>query len=278
MKPSIQQRLHVQVLGQGPETLIFAHGFGANQQAWRHQAAAFQDRYRIVLFDHMGCGQSDVNAYSPQRYSSLHDYAADVLELCEALKLSRCTYVGHSFGGMIGVLAALKEPDRFRRLVLVGASPRYLNDPAEDYFGGSEQPQVDALYAAVSTQFPAWVDGFASASIPGRPELIAELSRSLQSMRPDIALSMLRTIFQSDHRADLPQLKVPALVVQTEEDFVVPEAVARHLVRRIPQAQWAPLEGVVGHHPHLTAPKQLNNAIKTWLGNTGAFPPPGTSQ
>jgi sigma-B regulation protein RsbQ len=278
MHSSVQQRHHVRVLGQGPETLIFAHGFGANQQAWRNQIAAFQDRYRIVLFDHMGCGQSDVNAYSPQRYGSLHDYAADVLELCAALQLSHCTYVGHSFGGMVGVLAALKEPDRFRRLVLVGASPRYLNDPAEDYFGGSEQPQVDALYAAVATQFPAWVDGFANASIPGRPELVAELSRSLQAMRPDIALSMLRTIFQSDHRAELGRLKVPTLVVQTEEDFVVPEAVARNLVRRIPQAQWALLEGVVGHHPHLTAPRLLNKTLEDWIGNASAFPPPGTSQ
>ncbi|WP_225414226.1 alpha/beta fold hydrolase [Stigmatella hybrida] len=265
MKPSIQQRNHVHVLGQGPETLIFAHGFGANQQAWRHQVAAFQDRYRIVLFDHVGSGQSDVHAYNPQRHNSLHGYAEDALELCEALKLSRCTWVGHSFGGMVGVLAATKAPHRFQRLILVGVSPRYLNDPAEDYFGGFEQPQLDALYAAVSSQFPAWASGFASASIPGRPELIAELLRSLQAMRPDLALSMLRTVFQSDHRADLPRLKVPTLAVQTAEDFAVPPAVTRYVAHHIPYAEPAPLEDEVGHHPHLSAPEKLNRVIETYL-------------
>ncbi|MDC0708299.1 alpha/beta hydrolase [Stigmatella sp. ncwal1] len=267
MNQSIQKRNHVHVTGKGQETLLFAHGFGANQNAWRHQVAAFQDRYRIVLFDHVGCGQSDVNAYNPQRYSSLHAYAADVLELCEELNLSGCTWVGHSFSGMVGVLAASKAPSRFRRLVLVGTSPRYLNDPTEDYYGGSEQPQLEAMYATVSSQYDAWASSFAAASIPGRPELVQEYSRGLHAMRPDIALSLIRTILQSDHRADLPQLKLPALVVQTAEDFVVPEAVARYLVRRLPHAHWAPLEEAVGHHPHLAAPAALNKLIDSYLSS-----------
>ncbi|ADO72745.1 alpha/beta fold hydrolase [Stigmatella aurantiaca] len=267
MNSSIQKRNHVHVLGRGQETLIFAHGFGAHQNVWRHQVAAFQDRYRIVLFDHVGCGQSDFNAYDPQRYSSLHTYAADVLELCEELNVSGCTWVGHSFSGMVGLLAASKAPSRFRRLVLVGASPRYLNDPAEDYFGGSEQPQLDAMYATLSSQFDAWVTSLATASIPGRPELIREFSRSLHAMRPDIALSLFRTILQSDHRAELSQLKLPALIVQTAEDFIVPEAVAKYMVRRLPHARWAPLEGVVGHNPHLTVPETLNKVIDAYLAS-----------
>lgn len=266
MNAAIQKRNHVQVLGQGRETLLFAHGFGADQGAWREQVAAFQERYRIVLFDHVGFGGSDLTAYAPECYQGLAEYAEDVLELCNALNVSSCTWVGHSLSGMVGVLASLMEPSRFQRLVLLNASPRYLNDPAKDYFGGFEQAQVDALYAAMESDFGAWAEGFSRLMHePSRPALAQDFLRTLSAMRPDIALATLRTVFQSDHRAVLPHVKVPALVIQSANDPAVPLGVSRYLAHHLPGSRWVGLDQAQGHHPHRSAPDAVNGAIDAFL-------------
>lgn len=269
MGQAIRSRNNVQVLGSGRDTLVFAHGFGSDQNAWRHQVAAFQDRYRIVLFDHVGCGGSDFNAYSPQRYRSLHAYAEDLLELCAELELTDCTLVGHSLSGMVGLLAAEADPRRFRRLVFVKASPRYLNDGATDYFGGFEQEDLDKLYAAMSSNFHAWANGFAPLAMrnPERPELAQEFARTLSAMRPDIALAIARISFQCDHREDLPRLKLPTLILQSGDDLAVPTTVGRYMFRRIPHAKLTSIEAR-GHLPHLSAPRAVNRALDTFLSAT----------
>jgi sigma-B regulation protein RsbQ len=262
----IWKRNNVTVLGKGPETLLFAHGFGSEQSAWRFQAEAFQDRYRIVLFDHVGCGKSDFNAYSSHRYRSLHRYAEDLLELCDELALTGCTLVGHSLSGMVGVLASAMDPGRFQRLVFVKASPRYLNDPEQDYAGGFEQAQIDALYASMSACFVSWASGFGAAAVgnPERPELAQEFIRSLSRMRPDIARSIARIIFQSDHRQALPHVRPPTLILQAGEDFAVPDSVAHYMARTIPQATLTPI-AARGHLPHLSAPQAVNQALEAFL-------------
>ena len=268
MKPSIQKRNHIQVLGQGRETLVFAHGFGANQRVWRHQVEAFQGRYRIVLFDHVGFGGSDLAAYSPQRYRGLAQYAEDVLELCEELNLSACTWVGHSMSGMVGVLASLMEPDCFQRLVLLNGSPRYLNDPSADYFGGFEQPQVNQLYAAMESNFGAWAEGFARMMHdPSRPELMQEYQHSLSAMRPDLALALARIVFQSDHRLALPRVKVPTLVLQSPQDAAVPMGVSRYLAHHLQGARWVELDEAQAHHPHLSAHGAVNQKLEAFLSS-----------
>jgi sigma-B regulation protein RsbQ len=266
MGQAIRKRNNVQVLGSGPETLVFAHGFGSEQSVWRHQVAEFQKRYRIILFDHVGCGGSDFNAYSPHRYGGLHSYAEDLLELCEELKLTDCVLVGHSLSGMVGLLAAVMEPRRFRQLVFVKASPRYLNDSDAGYRGGFEQSELDGLYAAMSANYPAWASGFAPLAMgnPERPELGQEFVRTLSAMRPDIALSIARIVFQSDHRMDLSRLKVPTLILQSGEDLAVPDGVGEYMARRIPLAKLCTLEAR-GHLPHLSAPEAVNRAIGSYL-------------
>jgi sigma-B regulation protein RsbQ len=264
MTSSILKRNNVHVVGTGPQTLIFAHGFGSEQGAWRHQVAAFQDRYRIILFDHVGCGHSDLEAYSPHRYRSIHGYTEDVLELCAELKLTEATLVGHSVSGMVGLLAALAEPKRFRRLVFIKASPRYLNDVG--YTGGFTQEQLDALYLSMSSNFYAWASGFAPLVMGNseRPELAQEFAATLSAMRPDIALSLARIIFQSDHRADLPRLTIPSLILQSGEDIAVPTEVGLYMARHIPQARLVSIDAR-GHHPHLSAPEAVNQALASYL-------------
>ncbi|MDC0711235.1 alpha/beta hydrolase [Stigmatella sp. ncwal1] len=271
MDSAIWKRNNVKVLGSGEQTLLFAHGFGSDQNSWRFQVEAFQDRYRIVLFDHVGCGRSDFNAYSSRRYRSLRSYAEDVLELCDALKITQCTLVGHSLSGMVGTLAAVMDPSRFRHLVFVKASPRYLNDPAQDYVGGFEQSQIDALYESMAACFVSWASGFAAAAMgnPERPELTQEFIRTLSSMRPDIARSVARIIFQSDHREELPRLRTPTLILQAGEDFAVPDSVAQYMARHIPKATLVSIPAR-GHLPHLSAPQAVNEALDAYLTSSAA--------
>jgi sigma-B regulation protein RsbQ len=265
MQTSVINRNNVNLKGLGNQTLIFAHGFGSDQTFWRHQVASFEANYRIVLFDHVGAGKSDFNAYSPHRYSSLHGYAKDLLEICAELKLTNCILIGHSVSCMIGLLAALIDPQRFSRLIFIGASPRYLNDG--DYIGGFEQSDLDALYAAMSANYYAWASGFFAPMLmgnPDRPELASEYARTLTAVRPDIAQALAQMIFQSDYRTELLRLTVPTLIIQASEDKAVPAEVGRYLAAKIPRSQLCNITAR-GHLPHLSAPDEVTKTIAAYL-------------
>jgi sigma-B regulation protein RsbQ len=258
------QRNNARIVGQGKRTVVFSHGFGSDQTAWRHQEADLAEDRRLVLFDHVGAGRSDLAAYSPRRYQTLRSYAADLLELLAELDLEEVDYVGHSMGGMIGLLAALDEPERFRKMVFISASPRYLND--DGYRGGFEQKDIDALYEAMTGNYHAWASGFAGVAMgnPDRPELAQEFASTLCAIRPDIALAVSRLIFQSDHRADLPSLRVPTLILQTNNDVAVPREVGEYLAGHIPGAELEVIDAQ-GHLPHLSAPAAVTAAIRAFL-------------
>ncbi len=264
MSSSILERNNVKILGSGSQTLILAHGFGSDQTAWRHQIAAFAPKYRIVVFDHVGAGKSDFTAYSPHRYSSLYSYAEDLLDLCAELKLNQCVLVGHSVSGMVSLLAALVEPQRFSQLIFISASPRYLND--EGYIGGFEQSDLDALYAAMSANYYAWASGFAPIAMgnPDKPELALEFANTLSAIRPDIAQAVARVIFQSDHRVELPRLTVPTTLLQASNDIAVPPEVGQYMTQKIPQSKLIPIPAT-GHLPHISAPDVVTHAIASCL-------------
>jgi sigma-B regulation protein RsbQ len=265
MATSIIQRNHVQVLGKGEKTIIFAHGFGSDQNAWQHQIAAFSANYQIVLFDHVGAGKSDFSAYSPIRYSSLYSYAEDLLDLCAELKLSNIILVGHSVSGMISLLAALVEPNCFSQLIFIGASPRYLNDVS--YHGGFEQSDLEQLYTAMSTNYYAWAIGFAPMLMAAsdQPELAQVYAKTLSAIRPDIAQAVARVIFQSDYRLELPRLSVPTFILQANNDVAVPPEVGQYMADKIPESTLINIPAQ-GHLPHISAPKVVNDAIAKCLG------------
>lgn len=266
MTSSILHRNCVTRLGQGEQTILFAHGFGSDQTAWRHQVAAFQDSYQIVLFDHVGAGKSDMSAYSPRRYSSIHSYAEDLLELCAELHLSEVILVGHSVSGMVGLLAALVDPSRFSQMIFLSASPRYVNDAETNYIGGFEQSDLDALYAAMSSNYYAWVSGFAPIAMgnPERPELALEFASTMSAIRPDIAQAVARVIFQSDHRAELPRLTVPTTILQSNNDIAVPKVVGQYLADKIPHSRLININ-TQGHFPHISAPAVVTQTLKECL-------------
>jgi len=244
--------------------MLFAHGFGCDQNMWRYVAPAFEDEYRVVLFDHVGAGRSDLAAYDRRKYSSLNGYAADILELCRELELHDVIFVGHSVSAMMGILAATAEPDRFQRLVLVGPSPRYLND--DGYVGGFAREDIDGLLESLESNYLGW-SGAMAPTIMGnldRPELGEELTNSFCRTDPAIAKHFARVTFLSDNRSDLGRVDIPTLVLQTREDVIAPIEVGEYVERALPQGQLVVLDAT-GHCPNLSAPEQTIAAIKTFL-------------
>ena len=247
----------------GP-VVLFAHGFGCDQNMWRYVVPHFTDSYRVVTFDHVGAGGSDPAAYDPERYSSLDGYADDVVRLCRELDLTDVVFVGHSVSSMIGVLAAATEPERFRALVLVGPSPRYVNDG--DYFGGFEAADIDGLLESLASNYLGWSAAMAPVIMgrPDRPELGAELTESFCRTDPRIAQQFARVTFLSDNRADLGRVDRPTLVLQCSNDAIAPLAVGRYVHEHVPDAEFVLLEAT-GHCPNLSAPDETAAAIKRFL-------------
>ena len=250
--------------GAGGPTLLFAHGFGCDQSMWRLVTPAFERDHRVVLFDHVGAGGSDLSAWSPTRYASLEGYARDVLAICEELDLRDVVFVGHSVSAMIGVLAAVREPDRFAGLVLVGPSPRYVDDPP--YRGGFEAADIEELLESLDSNYLGWSAAMAPAIVgnPDRPELGEELTNSFCRTDPSIARHFARVTFTSDNRDDLGRVDVPCLVLQSREDVIAPLEVGEFVHSRIPDSTLVVL-GATGHCPNLSAPGQVVAAIQDWL-------------
>src|SRR4051794_37510096 len=213
-------RNNVKSFGQGRQPMLFAHGFGCDQNMWRFVAPAFADDYRIVLFDYVGSGKSDLAAYDAKRYSTLDGYARDVLDVCHALELDDVIFVGHSVSSMIGVLAAIREPSVFSKLILVGPSPRYIND--SPYVGGFERKDIEALLDTMDKNYIGWANYMAPAIMKNtdRPELSAELTDSFCSTDPVIARRFAEATFLADNRSDLAKVDIPALVLQCSDDII----------------------------------------------------------
>jgi sigma-B regulation protein RsbQ len=261
----VVERNNVTLTGvSGAQPMLFAHGFGCDQNMWRHVAPAFEDDYRVILFDHVGAGGSDLSAYDPEKYASLDGYASDVLDICRELELHDVIFVGHSVSAMMGVLAAAQEPRRFARLVLAGPSPRYLDD--DGYVGGFAREDIDGLLASLESNYLGWSGAMAPVIVgnPDRPELGEELTNSFCRADPAIAQQFARVTFLSDNREDLKRVELPALVLQCREDVIAPVEVGEYVVRELPAAELVVLDAT-GHCPNLSAPEETIAAIKTFL-------------
>jgi sigma-B regulation protein RsbQ len=260
----ILKRNNVKVSGRGTRPIVFAHGFGCDQNMWRFVAPAFEDDYRVVLFDYVGSGKSDLRAYDPARYSALDGYARDVLDVVHALDLRDVVFVGHSVSSMVGVLAAQREPERFERLIMVGPSPRYIND--EGYVGGFERADIEGLLELMDKNYIGWASFLAPVIMKneGRPELTQELQESFCSTDPKIARRFAETTFFADNRADLPDVRVPSLIMQCAEDAIAPVEVGHYLYRTIPNSTLR-LMKATGHCPHVSHPEETIEAMKEYL-------------
>jgi sigma-B regulation protein RsbQ len=261
----VTARHHITVTGNpAGQAMVFAHGFGCDQHMWREVAPRFEDEYRVVLFDHVGAGRSDLSAFDPERYGSLRGYADDVLEIFHELDLHDVVFVGHSVSAMIGVLAAAAEPRLFARLVLVGPSPRYIDDVG--YTGGFSREDIDELLESLDSNYLGWSSAMAPVIVGNadRPALGEELTESFCRTDPAIAKHFARVTFLSDNRADLPRVHVPTLVLQCSDDVIAPVEVGQFVSRAMPDATLVMLDAT-GHCPNLSAPEQTAAAIASFL-------------
>jgi sigma-B regulation protein RsbQ len=262
----IIKRNNVTIRGAGEEAIMFAHGFGCDQNSWRHILPAFEKDYQVVSFDYVGAGKSDLSAYNSKRYALLDGYADDIIEVCSALSLNRVILVGHSVSCMVAVIAALKAPAIFRNLIFVSPSPYFFRDG--DYFGGLEKTDVDALFEMMDNNYLGWSSMLAPAIMgnPDRPELGEDLTNSFCSTDPTIAREFARAVFYSDNRKYLPQLRVNSLTLQCEQDMLAPLVIATYINDHTPGNSIINLKAT-GHCPHLSAPEEVVSSIRQYLEN-----------
>ena len=262
----VLERNNVRVTGTG-RPMLFVHGFGCDQNMWRLLAPHFAPSHRVVLLDLVGSGQSDLAAYDREKYGSLHGHARDMCEVIDALQLSDVVFVGHSVSAMIGLLANVTCPAVFRAQVMVGPSPSYINDG--EYVGGFERSDIEQLLETLEANYLGWSGNMAPAIMgaPDQPELAVELTNSFCRTDPGIARHFARVTFLSDHRAELPELRSPTLILQSSDDLIAPRAVGEYMHQHIPNSSLRIIDNV-GHCPHLSAPGASFQAIEAFLAET----------
>ena len=264
---SVLRRNNVHVVGDGPATMYFAHGFGCDQNMWRLFAPAYARRYRTVLFDLVGSGASELSAYDPAKYGTLGGYADDIVEIAREFGQGPGIFVGHSVSAMIGMLANLADPSLFAAQIMIGPSPCYINDG--DYVGGFTRKDIDSLLDALDSNYLGWASNMAPAIMGApHPELGVELTNSFCRTDPDIAKQFARVTFLSDLRPQLPRLRTPTLIVQCDDDLIAPRSVGEYMNRTLPHSTLAVVKNV-GHCPHLSAPSASTAAVDAFLASAG---------
>lgn len=264
---NIINRNNVRLSGAGSQTIVFAHGYGCDQAMWRKVSPFFEKDYQVVLFDYVGAGMSDLDAYDPERYANLAGYAKDVVDICEAFDLHNAILVGHSVSSMICLLAAREIPERISKLVMICPSARYLND-APDYVGGFERADIEGLLDMISRNQPGWASYLAGvvAKNPDQPELMQELEASFCAMDPPIARRFAEATFLADNRSDLDDFAKPCLLLQCQEDSVAPLVVGEYLHQHLQNSSFQKMKAT-GHCPHMSHPEETIALIENFLSN-----------
>lgn len=257
----------MRVFGSGPQAMVFAHGFGCDQNMWRFVTPAFESDFKIVLFDYVGSGKSDLSAYRAERYSNLDGYVSDVIEICDALDLVDAIFVGHSVSSVVGILASIERPDLFERLILIGPSPSYINDPETGYIGGFDRNDIEGLLDLMDKNYIGWANFLAPSIMknPERPELANELQESFCSTDPEIARRFAEATFFADNRADLANVTTPSLIMQCSDDIIAPLSVGDYLHEHLAGSSLRVMQAT-GHCPHMSHPDETIGMIKEYLG------------
>ncbi|UQW97420.1 alpha/beta hydrolase [Rummeliibacillus sp. G93] len=264
---NVMNRNNVKVIGQGEQTIILAHGFGCDQSMWQYVTPNLADRYRIVLFDYVGSGNSDITAYKSEKYSTLHGYKRDVLDIIEEMNLQHVLFIGHSISSMIGMLAAIERPDYFDKLIMIAPSPCYLND-SDGYIGGFERSDINEILAMMEMNFAGWASYMAPLAMDqsNDSELTKELESSFVSTNSRVAREFAEVTFYSDYRSSLDLLDVPTLIIQCSEDSIVPKEVGEYLNQHL-QNSTLKIIDARGHYPHISQPLETTKMIMEYLEN-----------
>lgn len=263
----VLKRNNVNIVGRGEKTIVFGHGLACDQKVWNEIIPYFENDYRIVLYDYVGSGNSDLEAFDLKRYSTMRGYAMDLLEILEAIDAEKVIFVGHSVSAMVGILASIEKPEFFENIILIGSSPRYLNDEP-DYHGGYDKSDIDELIDMMEMNFNGWATIAASTFMnnPDRPHLTENLIKAYTDENPAIIKSFAEVVFLSDHRQDLAKVNVPSLIMQCSEDSIVPLESAEYLHRNLRNSKFVVMKAT-GHYPQLSYPEETVNTIDEYLAS-----------
>lgn len=263
---NILHRNNVTIKGKGENVMLFAHGFGCSQEAWKRITHAFEDDYKLILFDYVGAGKSDISAYDKSKYSTLDGYAQDILEICHELNIKDAIFVGHSVSAMIGALASIKYPAIFKKLIFIAPSACYLN--SNGYIGGFEQEDMDALFEIMDDDFIRWAKLMSPQIMgnPDMPELASEMENNFCSTDREIVKDFARVTFLSDNRKDLPNIPVESLTLQCSEDIIAPLETGKYIYEHAPNNTMVILKAT-GHSPQMSAPEETIAEIKAFCKN-----------
>ena len=261
---SLAQQHAISIRGRGETPMIFLHGYGCDQNMWRLMTPYFEPSHKVVLYDQIGAGKSDVSAYDKAKYASLEGYADDLIAICQVLALGPVVVVAHSVGCTIALLAARRRPELFDRLALVGPSPCYVNEG--DYVGGFARNELDEMLEFLQINHAGWSARMAPVIMghPERPELAAELEASFCRIDPTIAHEFAKATFLSAHRAELADVTTPTLILQSDEDVVAPVTVGSYMHAVMPDSALVVLRSP-GHCPHISAADRVAAAILHYL-------------
>lgn len=259
----VLKRNNVKIIGEG-RPIIFAHGYGLNQDMWKHVIPAFVKTHQVIIFDHVGAGKSDIASYNKVKYNSLHGYAADVIEICETLKLKNPIFIGHSVSSMIGILAAIQKPNLFEKLILIGPSACYLN--REGYNGGFNQEEIEGLLETIDDNYYGWATVMAPTLMrnPEMPQLSDELAATFKKVDPTIASHFARVTFLTDNRSQLSKIKIPTLILQASDDLVAPVSAGKFINDNIFNSKIVEMKAK-GHFPSMSAPEETISAIMAFI-------------
>lgn len=264
---------NVKILGEGSQVIIFAHGFGCNQSSWKFIVNEFLEDYKVVLFDYVGSGESDMSQYDKQKYATLEGYACDVIDIIEALGLKDVIFIGHSVSSMIGMIAALQKPEAFKKLIFIGPSPRYLND--RDYIGGFNAEDIETIFEQIAADYVGWSKAIAAVVMdkPSQPELTDFLQECFESTEPSVALAFAMATFKTDCRDNLRKLKIPSLTLQSARDMMAPITAGEYIHKNTPE-NFLVVMKATGHFPHISEPEETIREIKDFIGDKRLRPNP----
>jgi sigma-B regulation protein RsbQ len=227
---------------------------------WKFLLPHFVTRMRVITYDLIGAGQSDLGSYDREKYASLWGYAADLNQIIDAYGQGAVIVAGHSVSAMIGVLAERQRPGRIAGLVMIGGSPCYVDSGT--YTGGFSRDEVHTLLSVIDENYLGWSSSMAPVLMgaSGQPALEQELLSSFCRTDAQIARHFARVIFLSDHRQEVDGLHLPTLILQSTDDPVVPVAVGEYLHRVLPASQLILVDNM-GHYPQLSAPSACSAAM-----------------